>query len=136
MKLNLSTRCFNAFRRVAASLVVGTLLLPVVYADPPPWAPAWGYRHLHRHYHNRDRDTVVYVHAYTPPPPVYAPPAYATVEAARPCNNGLVGGMIGGAAGGFLGSQIGKGDGRLAATATGAVLGAVVGANAANSGCR
>lgn len=90
-------------------------------ADPPPWAPAWGWRAKHgygwgyrypRHY-------------YDP----YPEAAYGVpfgINLGR-CNRALIGGLLGGAAGAVIGSQIGKGGGRTAAIIGGTVVGALLG---------
>jgi surface antigen len=76
--------------------------------DPPPWAPAYGYR-----------------------------TKYPDIDIGT-CNRGfsnsqLVGGALGAVVGGLLGSKVGKGDGKLAATAAGTLLGALAGASIAQS---
>ncbi len=86
-----------------ASVPAGT-----AFADPPPWAPAHGYR---AQYPDIDIGT---------------------------CNRGLsnsqlVGGALGAIVGGLLGSKVGKGKGKLAATAAGTLLGALAGASIAQS---
>lgn len=92
-----------------------TLLLPMApstYADPPPWAPAHGWRKKNDPYYTgysgRDwRDH------------------YGIVDGR--CNRSAVGAVLGGAVGGAIGSTVGKGDGRAVAIILGTVLGAVVG---------
>jgi surface antigen len=109
------------FRRLAASAVAvafAAALLPAApaLADPPPWAPAHGWRAKHegKHKHRDDDDDRV----------VYGMP-YGVGE--RTCYRDLLGAAIGGAAGGLAGSRVGKGDGRTAAIAGGAVIGVLVG---------
>ena len=79
-----------------------------VSADPPPWAPAWGYRakgkHKSKHAGARPLD----------------------LSLGR-CNRELLGSLLGGATGGFLGSKVGDGRGQLAAIAGGTLLGFLVG---------
>lgn len=116
----------------STTLILTTLvtLAPLTgYADPPPWAPAWGYRakHGHEHYHEREYYRVYYDDA----PDYYARADNAILSGT--CNRDLIGGMIGGAAGGYIGSTIGKGDGKLAATAAGALLGFILGQNIGRS---
>src|SRR5262249_7955888 len=77
-------------------------------ADPPPWAPAHGWRAKHHH----DDDDAG-------PRRVYVMP-YGLSE--RTCHRDLIGAAIGGAAGGLAGNQIGKGNGRTAATIGGVVI--------------
>lgn len=110
------------FRRLGASTIAAAFaasLLPVTpaLADPPPWAPAHGWRAKHegkhKHRHDDDDDRVVYVMPYG--------------VGERTCYRDLLGAAIGGAAGGLAGSRIGKGDGRTAAIVGGAVIGVLVG---------
>lgn len=115
------------------ALMLGLALPQAAAADPPSWAPAYGYRerHEHRHHHEYE-DEDEHEHEdydrrrYEPP----APPAYYNADvgiAQGTCNRDKVGALIGGAVGGVVGSQFGKGDGKLATTAAGAVLGFLVG---------
>lgn len=86
------------------------------FADPPPWAPAHGWRaKQHKHKHDRRE---VYVR------PAYVVP-YGISDST--CHRDLIGAAIGGAAGGVLGSQVGKGDGRTVATVGGVLIGVLVG---------
>lgn len=86
---------------------------PWSYADPPPHAPAHGWRKKHDPYYvgytgkqwNRD---------------------YGVVEGR--CNREAVGAVLGGVVGGAVGSQVGQGEGRAVAIVVGSVLGAVIGA--------
>src|SRR3990170_7784771 len=90
-----------------------TVPVPVTFGDPPPWAPAHGWRAKHDPLSlgytgkkwNRD---------------------YGVIDGR--CNRQAVGAVLGGAAGGVIGSQVGRGDGRQVATVVGAVLGAMIGA--------
>ena len=91
-----------------------TVPVPVSFGDPPPWAPAHGWRKKHD--------------------PLYL--GYTGKKWERDygvlsgnCNREAVGAVLGGVAGGAIGSQVGKGGGRQVATVVGAVLGAIVGAN-------
>jgi surface antigen len=82
-------------------------------ADPPPWAPAHGWRKKHDPY---------YVG--------YSGKRWANdygVVSGR-CNTEAVGAVLGGAVGGVVGSQVGKGEGRAVAVVLGTVIGAMVGA--------
>lgn len=99
-----------------AALAAGTLalVLPVnVYGDPPPWAPAHGWRKKNDPYYTGysgkrwDRD-------------------YGVVEGR--CNREAVGAVLGGVVGGAVGSQVGKGSGRQVAIVVGTIAGAVIGA--------
>ncbi len=87
-------------------------------AEPPPWAPAWGYRAKHKG-KNKHRLQQAYVPPYD-------------IGLGR-CNRDLIVGLLGGAAGGLLGAQIGKGRGQLAAVAAGTLLGFLVGNNVGRS---
>ncbi|MBI2313050.1 MAG: glycine zipper 2TM domain-containing protein [Betaproteobacteria bacterium] len=100
---------------------IGTLLLgaallaavpPPSYGDPPPWAPAHGWRKKHDPYYMG-----------------YTGKKWKSdygVYSGR-CDRAAVAGVIGATVGGVIGSQVGKGDGRAVATVLGAVLGAVIG---------
>jgi len=101
--------------RLALACIGFTLLIPaspVAYADPPPWAPAHGWRKKHDPYYTGysgkrwDDD-------------------YGVVEGS--CNRDKIGAVLGGAVGGAIGSTVGKGDGKTVAIIIGTVLGAVVG---------
>lgn len=113
----------------AAALAI--LLLPAskfdcAYADPPPWAPAYGHRD--RQYGEDDRgdresrereDRDAYRRQTLPP--------YGIDRGT--CNREQLGSILGGIAGAVLGSTVGGGDGRTAATVGGAILGVIVGGN-------
>lgn len=103
-------------RRVAAPLLaagLALLLAPAVCADPPPWAPAHGWREQHDPYY------VGYSGA-------RYPDDYGVFSGR--CNREAIGAVLGGAVGAAVGSQVGKDGGRAVATLVGAVLGATVGA--------
>jgi len=115
---------------VAALIAAGLDFAPVgwssraAYADPPPWAPAWGYRgkHKKKHGHHDDDDDREYIEV-RPSPTRVEPYGIG----AGTCHRELVGAVVGGAAGGLAGSQVGKGKGQLAAVAGGAIIGLIVG---------
>src|SRR3546814_11362231 len=97
---------------VAMSVLAAVAFAAPAAADPPPWAPAHGYRA------KKGGPTFV----------VQLPPV---LRGGR-CQSDLLdketaGGLIGAAAGGLVGSQIGSGKGKLAATAIGVLVGAVLG---------
>ena len=103
----------------ALSLAAPIGLATPAKADPPPWAPAHGYRakqhdrhgdkhHYKRHYRN---DMLV--------------PNGSFLQ----CNRDMIGALIGAGSGAALGSTIGKGDGRTAAIIGGAILGMLGGYN-------
>jgi len=87
-------------------------------AEPPPWAPAHGYRAKHKpHFDQPARYAIV--------------PVPYGIEHGR-CDreriaSALLGTVVGGAVGGVAGSQFGKGDGKTAATIVGSIAGAVLG---------
>lgn len=94
-------------------------------ADPPPWAPAWGYRDKQKNKGNHKKkskvryekyDETEYVHT-TRDVGIY----YGT------CDRETVDAILGGAVGGAAGAQIGKGDGQIAAAVAGTILGVIVG---------
>jgi len=86
-----------------------------VSADPPPWAPAHGYRAKHKSKHRKKGYEVE---------EVYVPPF--DIDIGR-CNREALGSLLGAAAGGYAGSRIGSGDGNLTAVAGGTLLGFLVG---------
>ncbi len=85
-------------------------------ADPPPWAPAHGYRAKGRYKKGKHRRA--YQQAYRVP--------NAGISSGI-CNREVIGAILGAAAGGYAGSRIGNGKGNIAATAAGALLGLLVG---------
>lgn len=113
---------------VVAGILTGAA--PSVMADPPSWAPAYGYRTKHDDDHkenykhkSKHRDDDEYPRAYEPP---------FDIGLGR-CNRDLLGGFIGGASGAAIGSTIGKGDGRTAAIIGGAIIGMIVGGSIGRS---
>jgi surface antigen len=80
------------------------------WADPPPWAPAHGYRAKHK---NKN-------HHYS----AYRSPF--DIDLGR-CNRQTLGALLGGAAGAAAGSQIGSGSGNTAAIIGGTIVGFLVG---------
>lgn len=108
----------NPFPRAASRAMLAvalTLAVPTaVYADPPSWAPAHGWRKKH------DPDYVGYTGK-----------TWSNdygVMSGR-CNRAAVGAAVGAVVGSAVGSQIGKGDGRNVAIILGSVFGAMIGAN-------
>ncbi|MHA1567740.1 MAG: glycine zipper domain-containing protein [Alphaproteobacteria bacterium] len=84
-----------------------------VLAEPPPWAPAHGYRAKHKSKGKKH---------------VTAAPVAALVNIdLGTCNRDVVGALLGGAAGGALGSSIGSGSGKTVAIIGGTIIGAIVG---------
>lgn len=93
-------------------IVLALGIPPVVQAEPPPWAPAHGWRKKH------DPDYRGYTgHKWAEDYGVLA----------GHCNTDAVGAVLGGVVGGAIGAQVGKGDGRVVAIILGTVLGAVIG---------
>ncbi len=86
-------------------------------ADPPPWAPAHGYRAKGK-YKKKGKHRRAYQQAYRAPD--------AGISSGI-CNREVIGAILGAAAGGYAGSRIGSGKGNIAATAAGALLGLLVG---------
>jgi len=91
------------------------------FADPPPWAPAWGARAhgkaKHKNKHKNKHQQVRVVAPYKPP---------FDLDMGQ-CNRERLGQVLGGAAGGAIGSTIGKGDGRTAAIIGGTLIGVLIG---------
>lgn len=103
------------FKKLLISLSLFTMLFPMapqVYADPPPWAPAHGWRKKHDPYYTG-----------------YAGRQWSDdygIASGR-CNREAVGTALGGVVGGAIGSTVGKGDGKTVAIILGTVIGAVIG---------
>lgn len=120
----------NTVRLVSAALALSLLPAAPAFADPPPWAPAHGWRKKH------DPDYVGYTGKKWEKD-------YGVISGK--CNTqavgAVVGGIVGATAGGAIGSQVGKGDTRtiaiIAGTAIGAILGAKIGRDIDNAdrGC-
>lgn len=107
------------------SVIVGAAFLlaapPVIWADPPPWAPAHGYRAKQK---NKHKFKARY-HQYDETAYVQKTREYGIAHST--CNREAVGALIGGAVGGLAGSQVGKGDGQIAAAVAGTIVGVLVG---------
>src|SRR5690349_14709701 len=104
---------------IAIGFALSLWPIPAAKADPPPWAPAHGWRAKHQggddergHHEHRHGEAV------------YEMP-YGLAE--HTCYRDLLGAALGGAAGGLLGSQVGHGSGRTAATVGGVLIGILVG---------
>ena len=102
--------------RLAALALVAGVAFSQVWADPPPWAPAHGWRKkndpTYQGYTGRQWGT-----------------DYGVVAGA--CRVEAAGAVVGGVLGGAVGSQVGKGEGRAVAILVGTVIGAAVGAQMA-----
>jgi len=112
MKTRITTQTILA--AAAFMTAVLAMMLPInVYSDPPPWAPAHGWRKKNDPY-------------YTGYSGKQWGKDYGVVEGN--CNREAVGAVLGAAVGGAVGSQIGKGSGRQVAIVVGTIAGAVIGA--------
>ncbi|MFQ5785691.1 MAG: RT0821/Lpp0805 family surface protein [Alphaproteobacteria bacterium] len=113
-----------------AVVALGLFATPPAWADPPPWAPAYGYRDHHddgeysykKKHHKKHRKKRKQYEVHSENDGVI-PPA---IRLGR-CDRERIGTVIGAAAGGLLGANVGKGDGRLVAVGAGTFLGAIVG---------
>ncbi|MDP9109891.1 MAG: RT0821/Lpp0805 family surface protein [Pseudomonadota bacterium] len=133
---------FRPILRTLLPLVAVVIAVPLwqgsALADPPPWAPANGYRNKHHHDRDEehdnedegDRDGRRVVVREVPLQPAYTVP-YGIDRGT--CNRQLVGQVIGGATGAALGSTIGKGNGNTAAIVGGTIIGVIVGGNIGQS---
>ena len=117
----------STFRTAIAGVAIAmgvAFVAPPAVADPPPWAPAHGYRAKKGHGHHKKGKK-----HHQQAELVYTLPAGLRGGKCNPrlFEGQLIGGMIGAAAGGYVGSTMGKGNGKLAATAIGTLVGAVIG---------
>ena len=100
--------------QIAAAALLALTLLPIpAPADPPPWAPAHGWRK------KNDPNYVGYTGKKWEKD-------YGVLEGT--CNTQAVGAVVGGVVGGAVGSRVGKDENRPVAILVGGVLGAVIGA--------
>ena len=95
-----------------AAFAISSLPMTAAYADPPPWAPAHGWRAKHKHKHKEK-----YVE-YRPVP--------FDIGLGR-CNRDLLGAVLGGVAGGAIGASVTHGDNRTAGIVGGTIIGAIIG---------
>jgi hypothetical protein len=103
------------YKKSFLTLAAIALLLPVapkVYADPPPWAPAHGWRKKHDPYYEGYSGT-------------HWERDYGIINGK--CNRAAIGTVLGGAVGGAIGSKVGEDGNRGVAVILGTVLGAVIG---------
>jgi surface antigen len=105
------TRTLRPVRLLAASSLI--LVASVLLADPPPHAPAHGWRAKHDSYYVGYTGTRW--------------PQDYEITSGR-CNREEVGAVIGGVAGGTIGHEVAKPEDRVVATIIGAAVGALVGA--------
>lgn len=121
-------RCHVVRSGMAALLALGLVSgnMGSAFADPPPWAPAHGYRHKHKHdHHHHHHHKPKPKHKHGGPDYVVAPVPFG-IDMGR-CNRELLGSVLGGAAGGIAGSQVGKGDGKIVAVIGGTIIGYLIG---------
>src|SRR6266699_3821540 len=97
--------------RAALLAVLASIAMPVP-ADPPPWAPAHGWRK------KNDPNYVGYTGKKWEKD-------YGVLEGH--CNTQAVGAVLGGVVGGVVGSRVAKDENRPVAILVGGVLGAVIG---------
>ncbi|WP_227010228.1 glycine zipper domain-containing protein [Pelagibius marinus] len=109
-------RRLGLFAAALAAFTMAAAPVAPAWADPPPWAPAHGYRAKHKNKHYRYSD--------------YRAPF--DIGLGR-CNRETLGALLGGAAGAAAGTQIGSGSGKTAAIIGGAVVGFLVGGSLGRS---
>ncbi len=127
----------------AAAVMIAAAPVAAAYADPPPWAPAHGWRAKHDHRHgqrkdkHRSHEAQVYDHYDRPS---YSHPVIRSEGRSFACDRSLLTGnktllaqILGGAGGAVAGAQFGQGTGKLAATAGGALLGVLIGTEVGSS---
>lgn len=129
----------------AAALLITAAPLTAAYADPPPWAPAHGYRDKGKHHdkdkhHKKGKDHDVHVYHHYDEPVRYGQPVIVPQGTSVSCDRSLLSGnmtllsqILGGAGGAVAGAQFGQGTGKLAATAGGALLGVLLGTEVGSS---
>lgn len=117
---------------VLTGLVLSAAPVGTASADPPPWAPAHGWRAKHERHDRHRRD--VHVYHYHDRPAAHGQPVILRQGPTVACDRSLLSGnktllaqILGGAGGAVAGAQFGQGTGRLAATASGALLGVLLG---------
>lgn len=128
---------------ITAILGIALAMPASVLADPPPWAPAHGYKnkskhkHKHKKQHKRHKKQKHYQEqehhhdVYVREVYGYEVPELGVFQGR--CNRETVGAVLGGVVGGVVGSQIGEGDGKTVATIAGTLLGVVVGGHVGRS---
>lgn len=99
----------------ALSLMLTAGLLADAVAEPPPWAPAHGYRAKKQGHHKHYRDDY-HQHDY-----------YGILDGR--CNRQAIGAVVGGAAGGIIGHEADDGGeiGTIAGAVVGVILGSMIG---------
>ncbi|MFT5181463.1 MAG: surface antigen [Alphaproteobacteria bacterium] len=128
---------------LAAALVTMPFAAPAAVADPPRWAPAYGYdrghghhkykykarRHERRYERRREVRRTVYVSRPAHDHYSHRRSQQSDVSISPTFGGAIVGALIGG----LGGSQIGSGSGRTAAIVGGIAAGAVIGGSIGNS---
>lgn len=113
-------RCLLA----VAVAVLSMSLATDAFSDPPPWAPAHGYRNKDKGKGKGRSEREQYYVGYSGNE---YERDYDIVRSGR-CNREKVGAVIGGVVGGVIGNEVGSRDNRLIATILGAAAGALIGA--------
>jgi len=109
----------NAIVKSTLAAMLALAIVAPASADPPPWAPAYGYRDKHRDRHDdREHRSDLPWHGRSHENPY--------IHDGR-CDRDRLGAVLGGVVGGIAGSRIGEGSGRTAATIAGTVIGILVG---------
>jgi len=111
----MNQRLQGIMKSVPAALLALAIASPAP-ADPPPWAPAHGYRNKYPDHYEQPLLLPWQGRNYASP----------YIRDGR-CDRDTLGAVLGGVVGGVAGSQIGKGSGRTAATIAGTVIGILVG---------
>jgi surface antigen len=96
-------------------------------ADPPPWAPAHGWRAKQKH---KQKQKHKYKNRAYYDDRVYTAPFDLNRGV---CNRQVLGGLLGGATGALIGSRLAKGDDRAAAIIGGTIIGLIVGGSIGRS---
>ncbi len=121
----------------AAAVMIAAAPVGTAYADPPPWAPAHGWRAKQDKQKKRED---VHVDHHSDRPARYRQPVIVQHGQSATCDRTLLTGnktllaqVLGGAGGAVAGAQFGQGTGKLAATAGGALLGVLIGTEVGRS---
>lgn len=113
--------------KLLAAAAVATLAISTasVSADPPPWAPAHGWRE-HHHY---ERDEHYRPERYPPPPIGLRARIYRGRDGRYYCrrSDGTTGLVVGAALGGLVGNRLAPGHSAVLGTLLGAGAGALLG---------
>ena len=90
-----------------------------VYCEPPPWAPAHGYRdkHKNKHKNKHGRGHGYYDHEYADIIGIFD----------GKCNYEKIGAVVGGAAGAVIGSKVVDKEDRVVGAIAGTIIGVIIG---------